>query len=316
MDPNVLKSPYDDPDTSRRIPRITAAIAGVVLATVAVVWAVSEVGDDPQEGVQAESEPTLSPVDASTQPDHVLVPYTTEQPLLTHPTILPAGWDACVVTEDRFDPDRFCDSEGENWIEVRYVVPRPSRDDVVPAGVHGGVWASESDPIEVRFPVNEHVSVAVTASGVSDEQVLEVAASVPMVGDQDALYGPYDLPIDWSQFSDTDFAGLLDDFEPDATVTLDPYELRVRTSNAALHGFNSRGPWTADAATDLPQARLVTADRPVVVGASAELHKGYAVWDQAGYAWRLEGNLTVEQVTSLALSVIAKLADLPKITDR
>jgi hypothetical protein len=247
----------------------------------------------------------------------VLTAFTSDPPVLTHPTVLPDGWTMCSVTEDRFQPDRFCGGSDDQWFEVKYAVPRPSNPEAaIPAGIHNGEWLSETGTMELRFPINEHVAAAILAKGLEADQVLEIADSIPIVGGGDSLFGPYELPIDWESMTGDDLVDLLDQFEADAAVDLGRFELEVLTSNASLRGFSSRGYWTADAATDLPLARLVPADRPLVIGESTERRKGFAVWDQAGFGWRLEGNLTADDVTALALSVIAKLNDFPKITDR
>lgn len=316
IDPTLLQSPYGDQKSPRRWigPLVGALVVVGIIA--AGLWAVSASMDvDPDEQGASESTPTTEIVVAPVR--FVLAAFTPDPAVLTHPTLLPEGWELCSVTEDRFDPDRFCGDSADRWVEIRYAIPRPSDpESTVPAGIHDGEWTSQSDPLELRFPINEHVSAAVRSKGIDAEQTLEIADSIPLIGDRAALFGPYELPIDWESMTGDDLVDLLGQFEGDATVDLGRFELTVRTSNATLHGFNSRGYWTPDAATDLPMARIVETDRPLVVGASDELKRGYAVWDQAGFAWRLEGNLDADEATVLALSVIAKLADLPQITER
>ena len=306
IDPDLLRSPHIDADENRRIRWGIGGLVLIAIVPAVVVVVVLSTGGDPDEGTEAGAT-TTSGASAI-----VLDAYAPDPPLLVHPRVLPVAWEACSVTEDPFDPDRFCGPTENQWLEVEYMFPRPpDPETAVFAGLHNGEWVSESDLLEVRFPINEHVAVAVRAQGVDADSVLAIGDSIPLVSDRESLYGAYELPIDWESMTGDDLVGLLDQFERDATVDLGRFELTVRTSNATLYGFNPRSFWTPDAAMDLPMARLVDADRPLVVGESEELRKGYAVWDQAGFAWRLEGNLDADETTALVLSVIAKLADLP-----
>ena len=280
----------------------------VVVAVVGLVGWATWGGDDA----------TVSGSDASTTTtagsgaEVTLVDYAPTPALLSHPTVLPDEWDACSITDDYRDPDRFCGRTDTQWVEVEFMFPRPSDPETaVTTGVLDGEWTSLSDPLEARFPINEHVSLAVRAEGLGEGLLVEIARSIPVLADRASLYGAYELPIDWEAMTADDLVGLLDQVEGEATVDLARYELNVRTSKASLYGFNSRGFWTADAATDLPRARVVEATRPLVVGESQEMRKGYAVWDQAVFSWRLEGNLNAEETAALALSVIAKLESLP-----
>lgn len=308
IDPDLLKSPHSDSEPRRGLPVAGVAAVAVVLAVVGVIAWVIWTGDDAAESASDAGTTTT----AGSVADITLVEYAPTPALLAHPTVLPDEWDACSVTDDYLDPDRFCGRTEDQWVEVEFMFPRPSdRETAVPTGVHDGEWTSPSNPLEARFPINEHVSLAVRAEGLDESQLVEIARSIPVLADRASLYGAYELPIDWEAMTGDDLVGLLDQFEGDATVDLGRFELTVRTSNASLYGFNSRGFWTADASSDLPRARLVDSDRPLVVGESQEMQKGYAVWDQAGFAWRLEGNLTAEETAALALSVIAKLANLP-----
>lgn len=310
IDPDLLRSPHSDSDSERSPVTAAVGIAIVVLFVAAFgTWMLVQSGGDGEEPADATGSTTLAGAVGSV----ALASYSPDPPLLSHPTVLPEGWTVCSLTNDLFDPDRFCGDGEDQWVEVEYFFPRPSDPETaVPAGLHDGEWTSSTEPLELRVPINEHVTIAVRSHGLEAEDVLEIADSIPMVSDRSSLYGEYELPIDWESMTGDDLEGLLDQFEDDATVDLGRYELTVRTSNATLYGFNSRGFWTPDAATDLPLGRVVAADRPLVVGVSPELRKGYAVWDQAGFAWRLDGNLDIDEATVLALSVIAKLADLPR----
>ena len=304
VDRGLLDSPYPE-DRARGFPlaRVVLGIFLVLLATAITLWMIDRAG-----GTPVASESTTTAAGAPV----VLAAYAPEPPILTHPRVLPEGWAACSLTDDRFDPDRFCGADVERWVEVSYAFARPTNPETaVPAGLHDGVWVSQSEPLELRFPVNEHVDLTLKANGLERQQALDIAGSIPILSNLESLYGIYEIPIDWEAMHADDLVGLLDQFEDDATVDLGRFELTVRTSNASLYGFNSRGYWTPAAATDLPMARLVEADRPLVVGASDDLKRGYAVWDQAGFSWRLEGNLDAEEMTALALSVIAKLRELP-----
>ncbi len=311
VDPDLLSSPYADPD-ERRSPwtRVIVPIALVLAAAALTTWLVMRSGDG---NAVADGGPsgTTTTIDDATPV--ALTAFQPNPPLLTHPTLLPIGWKSCVLQEDRFKPDRFCGGGEDEWVSVSYTRAGSfSPESATPAGFHDGMWLSEDDPLELRIPVNEHVDLAIRTRGLTPQQAMDVAESIPLIGDRGILYGAPDIPIDWEAVSEDDVAHLLDQFESDATVQLERFELTISTSNAVLHGFNSRGYWTPVAATDLPMARLVEADRPLVVGATSELQKGYAVWDQAGYSWRLEGNLDVNEATALALSVVAKLAALPR----
>ncbi|MEA3509971.1 MAG: hypothetical protein U9R51_00910, partial [Actinomycetota bacterium] len=65
-----------------------------------------------------------------------------------------------------------------------------------------------------------------------------------------------------------------------------------------------------DFAATLVMPRLVDADRPIVVGESSIRHRTYAIWDQRGYGWRLEGQITVDEITALARDLADRIAAL------
>lgn len=312
FDKSLLESPYaKQSDGSSKRVWITGAAMVVALAVAVGIFLV--LSDGPTQDVANVSTTTsgeLSAVPAVVD----LVPTNEDPQLLIHPTVLPDGWQACDVTEDYGSADRFCGSDESLWVSVKFVSPESFRPpDTTPTGVLGGEWVNDSEPVEIHFPINGHYTAIVQSQGLDREQTLEVATSIPIVGQRQSLIGSYEIPIEGRDVTEDDIAALFATISDDPDVELGRYEFRVRSPLATLYAFRTSALWTDDAATDFPYPRMLPADRPLVVGESVDRNKAFAVWDQGGFAWSLEGSLDADQVSALALDIVTKVADYPRV---
>ena len=317
FDKSLLESPYEDRDRSSPSAMLIGSIVFGLIIVAGVGAAFVFRGGGSAEGADAGvSSTNTSPT--TTVEDTVAVvlgPVETDEQILYHPTILPTGWSACDVSENRASADKFCGEDDSAWVSVKLVNPGTvSRSKGVSAGVFSGLWLSDSDPRELFFPTSEHAATIVQARGLTIDNLLEIASSIPYVGEAASLVPDYELPLAFETLTEEHFSGLFAMIGDEPNVDLERFNVTVAGENAALTGFRLRGYWTPDAAVEIPLPRLVPADRPLVVGVSPDRGRGYAVWDQGGFGWRLEGNLTVEQATNLALEIVATMADFPRVT--
>ncbi len=317
FDKSLLESPYEDRKRSSASPLVIATIV-FGLFIVAGVGAAFLFGGSGSPQASETDVPGTNPTTTTTRLDTaevVLGPVEADEQILYHPTILPIGWSACDLSENRASADKFCAEDDSAWVSVKVVDPGTvSRSNGVSAGVFSGLWLSDSDPMELFFPTSEHAATIVQARGLTIEKLLEIASSIPYVGDAASLVPDYELPLAFETLTEDHFSGLFATIGDQPKVNLERFNVTVAGENAVLTGFRLRGYWTPDAAVEIPLPRLVAADRPLVVGVSPERGRGYAVWDQGGFGWRLEGNLTLEQATSLALDIVGAMADFPRVT--
>jgi hypothetical protein len=317
FDKSLLESPYEDRHRSSPSPLVIGTIVfGLVIVVGVGAAFVFRGGGASQAGeVDVPGSKTASTTTLDDTVEIVLGPVAADEQILYHPTILPTGWSACDVSENRASADKFCAEDDSAWVSVKLVDPGTvSRSKGVSAGVFSGLWLSDSDPMELFFPTSEHAATIVQARGLTIEHLLEIASSIPYVGDAASLVPDYELPLAFETLTEEHFSGVFESIGDQPKVNLERFNVTVAGENAVLTGFRLRGYWTPDAAVEIPLPRLVLADRPLVVGVSPDRGRGYAVWDQGGFGWRLEGNLTVEQVTSLARDIVAAMADFPRVT--
>jgi hypothetical protein len=315
FDKTLLDSPYEKEPRSAGPAKILIAVAVVLgVLVVAVIGFVAISGDEPLPDTASPDSSTTTAADSP--PETIeMVSYDESPQLLIHPTTLPAGWTACAVSEDYRSADRFCDSDETSWVSVKFLSPESfSAPESTPTGIANGEWVSDSDPVEIHFPINDHYTAIVQSQGLDREQTLEVAASIPIVASRGALIGSYEVPIEGQDLTEADVAALFASITDDPTVDVGRFEIRVGSPLASLYAFRSSSFWTEDAATDLPFPRVIPADRPLVVGESVERNRAFAVWDQGGFGWRLEGSYNAEEISALALDIVGQVAAFPRIT--
>lgn len=238
----------------------------------------------------------------------------TDPELLYYPTLIPAGWELCRQIEDIAQGDRFCAADDDQaWLQVAVkdsgVVPTDGAPFV--SGSNTAVWLDHARFLEIANPVGTFQTLVVSSNALSDDDIVAVFESIPLVANRAALYGSYEVPLDLDAVSDGQLADLLTQYDSDPQVAGRRWgEAQVHTPTVSLQLFYGDGLTVPDFATTLAMPRLIDADRPIVVGESPTRNRTYAIWDQRGYGWRLEGQITVDEITALALNVVDRIAAL------
>ena len=153
--------------------------------------------------------------------------------------------------------------------------------------------------------------MVVSSAALPEDSLITIAESIPLVGSRDSLYSAYEPPLNLETVTDEDLARLLESAGEDVRVTRRDLEASVFTSVIILRLFAVDELYVPDLAPWIPKPRLIDANRPVVVGESESRSRTYAIWDQRGYGWRLEGQMSVEEASRLALAVIEQVPALP-----
>jgi hypothetical protein len=55
----------------------------------------------------------------------------------------------------------------------------------------------------------------------------------------------------------------------------------------------------------------VSTDRPILIGESQERGRGYALWNQGGFVWRIEGQMNGDAAATPAAFFIGRNSELP-----
>jgi hypothetical protein len=243
-----------------------------------------------------------------------LVAFQSDPPLLQHPTVLPEGWESCRVLEDASRGDRFCDPQNpDEWVQVaiRYPQTVDSFDSAPSTGDDfDGKWLSSGETNEVAY-LRGFTYVSVMSSTVPADTILAIAASIPTVSEFDSLYGDYEVPLELTDVTDQQLAGLLSRFDDEPVVQRRTLEAQVFTPFVSLYGFWGDGFTLPDFASTIDLPRLADAPRPLVVGGSEPRGRVIALWDQGGYGWRLEGRMTFEEAQALAIELMNEIGNFP-----
>lgn len=243
-----------------------------------------------------------------------LVSYTPEETFLNHPTMLPEAWELCRHLETVDDGDRFCDpNDDDRWLQVSVedgALLRLDQGDPI-EGSDTGVWLARGESSQAAFPSGSRDVFVIISDALSDDELVAVAESIPLVVSRDSLYAEYEVPLDLALVTDEQLAGLLASIGEEVRVTRRDLEASVFTSVVILRLFAVDEVYVPQLALRIPKPRQIGSDRPVVVGESESRRRGYAIWDQRGYGWRLEGQITVEEASALALEIVELVAALP-----
>ncbi|MEA3509972.1 MAG: hypothetical protein U9R51_00915, partial [Actinomycetota bacterium] len=141
--------------------------------------------------------------------------------LLYYPTLIPAGWELCRQIEDIDQGDRFCDpDDDEAWLQVAVkdsgVVPTDGAPFV--SGSDTAVWLDHARFLEIATPVGAFQTLVVSSNALSDDDIVVVFESIPLVANRAALYGSYEVHLDLDAVSDEQLAALLTQYDPNPQV--------------------------------------------------------------------------------------------------
>jgi hypothetical protein len=293
-----------------------AAIAVAVIFVAAAIG-LSKVG--PGTGAAIPTTTTAgTAATTTTAPAVRLQPYAPDPALLYYPTVLPAGWELCRQLEDISKGDRFCaPDDDDNWLQVSvkdsYQVQLSGTS--VPE-ISNAQWVTIVGQAVLAVPSGQFEVTLIETPAIPDDALVTIAQSIPLIGDRDALYADYELPIDLGAVPEAALADLLRDLDAEPRVVAErPGEAQVFAGNVSLAAFGSSTPALPDLAATIPFPRLIGSDRPLVCGESPSRNRAYAIWDQRGFSWRLEGQLPLDEMQRLALSVIDEVSLLEPAPD-
>ena len=322
FDESLLESPLPSPTQRRLGPFAVVVALAIAIVAIGLVWLLSDFDDGTamQGGTEGTAAPTTGDgtVPVSTIPRVTLVAFSPDPALLYYPTMLTDGWDLCRQLEDVSQGDRFCDPDDEEagWVQVALKDTGTVRSDrgVATGDPHGGRWLDAVDQRAVAYPAGQFLVLVVSTAedGLVPDDLLAVAGSIPLVANRSALYGTYEVPLDFAAVTDEQLAGLVAsiDSDPRVVANRNGADAQVFMETGSLLLFYGDGFTTPDFGPGLPLPRLIEGDRPVVVGESQSRGRGLAVWDQRGFGWRLETNGTADTATELALDIIERIAGL------
>lgn len=308
----LLTSPVHDTDRSRRRAWWLGAVFVVLVAAVVSIVALNGPGET-ERASTATSQPSGELTTLSVDAPMSLEPYDAEPALLYYPTVLPEGWDLCRQLEDISKGDRFCaPNDDDTWLQIAVkdhgevrLTGTPVRD------IPNAQWVTVVGETVLAVPSGEFQVVLVEGSGIPNTDVVAIAETIPLIGDRDALYADYEVPLDLQAVPGDALGDLLSTVDPEPRVAgRRTGEAQVYAETVSLSVFTGGGPTLPDFAATIPLPRLVPADRPLVVGESPSRSRSYAFWDQRGFSWRLEGRVSLDETYTLALSVIEKVAAL------
>lgn len=190
FDDSLLVSPLDDSEQTRR-PFIFGVVAAVVAAGLAVTaWMLLSSTDDPASD-SGETGAVAATVTVSTTASPLVARETDEQ-LLYHPALLPAGMELCASSLGRpTTGDEFCDADDPSrLIEVSTPMIEVSGGEPID-GSPGLRLISAVEPYEIGA---NDVRIVATASGIGLDQLVEVVSTIPLV-DPDVWVPPDEAPI-------------------------------------------------------------------------------------------------------------------------
>ncbi|MBT8212510.1 MAG: hypothetical protein KJN71_05120 [Acidimicrobiia bacterium] len=312
FDDSLLTSPLPERDLRPNMPLRALGVVAIAVLVGGLSWWVLSGDGSAGSAVPTTTDESIAST-SSTVASVQLEVVAPDPPVLYHPTLLPAGWELCRALDDSAVGDRFCDpNDSASWVQVSLEgaglvgldAPNPTGDD------HGGVWLDQGDYNEVGY-LRAFVYVVVANRGtIPPDTLLEVAASIPMVASFDDLYGRYEVPLDLSSVTDDQLVALLSGIEGEATVVRRPGEAQVFKPRLFLYAFWGDGLVVPDFPASIPQPRLVAGDRPILVGETTNGQRGYALWDQGGYGWRIEGQINADEAAMLAVETIGSISQL------
>jgi len=321
LDESLFESPIPDVARPRRGPVVVLVVIAAVVVVAIVSWFVSGSDDRSTSASEAGTAPVTTgggTETVTTLPAVTLVEFSPDLALLYYPTMLPDGWDVCRQLEDISQGDRFCDPDGDEtgWVQVALKSSNAIRLDQTTAvgDPHNGRWLDPGDQRAVVYPAGrfQYLVASTSEDGLLPHDLLAVADSIPMVADRGALYGTYEVPLDFAAITDEQLAALVAsvDSDPRVIVNRNGLDAQVFMATGSLSLFYGDGFTAPDFGPGLPLPRLIDAARPVVVGESPSQGRAYAVWDQRGFGWRLETNGTADTAAELASNIIELIAAL------
>ncbi len=263
-----------------------------------------------------------SPTESSPEPTHTRLhadPVTLDrfeghEGRIYYPRLLPVGLYLCEQQLGRPTlGNRFCSDDDEDlWVEVaiRIVVGSPPSGRPIET-LSDAVMVTEGNPIEIRVAVSDEFSLIVTASGLSADQVVAIAQSIPVVGDKPAILGKDELPI--AELDAAFIAELLDHTPDDVYVDQSGSYLIAKTPQGdGLWADPISGVPIWDLIVGTIDATLDTSGpRMMVYGTREGDNVRLILWFQRGRLWQLTGNDDYEVMLQLARRIESKLSAAP-----
>jgi hypothetical protein len=306
IDPELLTPPEVEPLRPWLTVAVLLGVAAMVFGL--VVWSPWS-GSSPSTAVESAPGSTGSgeedPVFSETSTGLETVTYQEE--FLLYPRLLPHGYRQCWVANDFGDTDRFCDPESEGrWINLTVDRSPLGAGDPVP-GFVGAEWAEQGR--RILIPMGS-ASLSITAEGLTPEEILAVARSVPAIGDRNSLYTPPEPPLELDSLTDEQLRGVLGRYGQSVEVTSDAFFFRAWADDVSLIA-NPVFDQLYGLVSTMPQPRLVNYGRPIIVGESGERGQWWATWIQRGFVFRVQGQGTAPDGESAATEAIDAIEALP-----
>ncbi len=231
-----------------------------------------------------------------------------------------AGLERPCVESDNIvgEPLRLCSQSGKQWAEIEAVpndaVPWTSAR-TVPGQPAMVAYRRGLGPAELAARIGSNLAVHVSARGLSDSDLVELAESIPLIGDPDRFAAPDDAPLSVRGRVD-EFAMLLgvsptlctirahEDLEGSAGDV--DFDVHDGDSWQYLFCGNATANPLREATAHCSHPRFVDAPIPMVAGERQPFY-AQVMWIQRDRFWHFFSNDALDKTISMAQAIADRI---------
>lgn len=304
----LLQPPGEEPPSHRWWLR---AVVGAGLVVAGVVMVLVARGADRSDASSTSSDATTSSASASTTA-YALEQVSFDPTYLFYPLVLPSGADLCESPSGQ--SARFCLAGGDVRVIVQMQEVSPSR---MAAGVpvpgwSPARWLDLGDTPTLAVMIDGVMGLTITAIGISEQQLVEVARSVPLVADPDLFRLDTTNPLDpFAPITDETAAVILGIDVSDVYHGSSGWVPRTNTDNLRLEIDSSDSLLSYAATMRYPRMVDGLAFRAVGgMGTGSQEQISRITWSQRGLVWTLQSTRSLDDLTELVQTAIEIISEL------
>ncbi len=239
--------------------------------------------------------------------------------------VLPARADGlektCIESDNIVDePLRLCGESGRQWAEIEAVST-----DAIPWGAarempgESGmvIYRRGLGPTELAVRIGRNLAIHISARGFSDSDIVEIASSIPLIGDESRFTAPNDTPLPVRGDVD-EFAKLLNVSPTHCTVrahedlegnTRDvDFDVRDGDSWQYLYCGDAVINPLREATAHCSHPRFVDATIPMIAGERQPFY-AQVMWTQRGHFWHFFSNEALDKTIATAQAIADRIAE-------